>query len=103
VVKAFNSVFASVQGNPGLHGTTLDALIATDDDAAARTVAGLASSIGFRPVKVGPLAAATELEALAWLNIRMQVLTGGYWQTAFQLVAAPEASLVASPLAAGVA
>ena len=51
VVKAFNTLFAGVQGNPGALGTTLDALYATDDDAAARTVADLASSIGFRPIR----------------------------------------------------
>jgi 8-hydroxy-5-deazaflavin:NADPH oxidoreductase len=94
VVKAFNTVFASNQGNPTGLGAELDALIAADDDAAAGDVAALASSIGFRPVKVGPLAAARELEALAWLNIRLQLLTGGSWQTAYQLVAAPDAAIL---------
>jgi predicted dinucleotide-binding enzyme len=95
VVKAFNTVFAGHQGNPGAHGTTLDALYATDDEAAAGTVADLAASIGFRPVKVGPLAAARELEALAWLNIRLQLITSGSWQTAYVLVAPPEAAIAA--------
>ena len=53
----------------------------------------LASSIGFRPVYVGPLAAARELESLAWLNIRLQLITNGSWQTAYVLVGAPEAAL----------
>jgi hypothetical protein len=38
---------------------------------------------------VGPLAAARELEAMAWLNIRLQVLSGGDWRSTFVLVAAP--------------
>jgi predicted dinucleotide-binding enzyme len=95
VVKAFNTVFAGNQGNPtGLH-TILDALYATDDEAAAETVATLATSIGFRPVKVGPLVAARELEALAWLNIRLQLLTSGSWQTAYVLVAPPQSAIAA--------
>ena len=63
--------------NPAAHGTQLDSLFATDDEAAKDAVCGLSGSIGFRPVHVGPLAAARELEAMAWLNIRMQMLTGG--------------------------
>ncbi len=95
VVKAFNTVFAGIQGNPLTLGTTVDALLATDDDAAATTVAELAASIGFRPVRVGPLSAARELEAMAWLNIRLQLLNGGSWQTAYVLVSPPESSLAA--------
>lgn len=95
VVKAFNTVFAGVQGNPGVHGMLLDALYATDGEAAGRTVAALATSIGFRPVQVGPLAAASELEALAWLNIRLQLIDSGSWQTAYVLVAPPAAALAA--------
>ena len=95
VVKAFNTVFASNQGNPAAQGTTLDALYATDDAEARATFASLASSIGFRPVHVGPLAAARELEAMAWLNIRLQMLTNGSWQTAYVLVSAPEAAKAA--------
>jgi len=95
VVKAFNTVFASVQGNASAHGLKLDALYATDSDAAAEATAALASSIGFRPVKVGPLAAAAELEAMAWLNIRLQLLDNGAWNTAYVLVAPPAASIAA--------
>ena len=54
---------------------------------------GLCASIGFRPIHVGPLAASRELEAMAWLNIRIQMLSGGNWNTAFALVVPPEAAL----------
>ena len=47
------------------------------------------------PIHVGPLAAARELEAMAWLNIRLQLLTNGSWQTAIVLVAPPEAAKAA--------
>lgn len=95
VVKAFNTLFAGIQANPATHGTVVDALYATDDEAAGTTIAALASSIGFRPVNVGPLAAARELEAMAWLNIRLQMINGGAWQTAFVLVAPPESTMAA--------
>lgn len=95
VVKAFNTVFAGNQADPTSQGTTLDALFATDDEAAAAAVAELASSIGFRPVQVGPLAAARELEALAWLNIRLQLISSGAWRTAYVLVAAPASAIAA--------
>ena len=95
VVKAFNTVFAGVQGNPAMHDMTLDALYATDSAEAGAAVAKLAASIGFRPVQVGPLAAARELESLAWLNIHLQMLSGGAWQTSVVLVAPPQAAIAA--------
>jgi len=95
VVKAFNTLFAANQGNPRALGTTLDALYATDHAEAHATFAALASSIGFRPVSVGPLAAARELEAMAWLNIRLQLLSNGSWQTAYVLVAPPAVATAA--------
>jgi predicted dinucleotide-binding enzyme len=93
VVKAFNTLFATNTANPEAHGTQLDSLFATDDEGAKDAICGLSGSIGFRPVHVGPLAAARELEAMAWLNIRMQMLTGGSWNTAFVMVDPPEAAL----------
>jgi predicted dinucleotide-binding enzyme len=95
VVKAFNTLFAGIQRDPAGLGTQLDALYATDDEAAGSAVAVLATSIGFRPVQVGPLAAARELEALAWLNIRLQLISSGSWQTSYVLVAPPAAALAA--------
>ncbi|HEY4189155.1 MAG TPA: NADPH-dependent F420 reductase [Candidatus Limnocylindrales bacterium] len=93
VVKAFNTLFASNTANPEGHGQQLDSLFATDDEVAKDAVCGLSGTIGFRPVHVGPLAASRELEAMAWLNIRMQMLTGGHWNTAFVMVDPPEAAL----------
>ena len=95
VVKAFNTLFASVQADPGAHGTALDLLYATDDSTAKTAVIALASSLGLRPVSVGPLAASRELEAMAWLNIRLQMITGGDWRSTFVLVDAPAAATAA--------
>ena len=99
VVKAFNTVFAGIQADPGAgagaDAEAPDALFATDDDEARKVVAELAESIGFRPVCVGPLSAARELEAMAFLNIRLQLISGGSWNTAIKLVDAPQKALAA--------
>ena len=46
----------------------------------------LVGSIGFRPIDAGPLEAARALEALAFLNISLQLRNNGAWQTAWKLV-----------------
>jgi predicted dinucleotide-binding enzyme len=84
-----------LQADPRAHGTTVDALIATDDDEARRKVAELASSIGLRPIDLGSLAAASEMESLAWLNIRLQMQKSGDWRSSFVLVGAPQAAIAA--------
>jgi len=96
VVKAFNTLFATVQADPTALGATVDALYATDDDEARAVVTALAQSVGFRPIYVGPLTAARELEALAWLNIRLQLLSNGSWTTAFVALNPPEAATMAA-------
>lgn len=95
VVKAFNTLFASLQADPTALGQTIDGLIAGDDAAAKETVAELVRSIGLRPVDAGPLASARELEAIAWLNIALQLRTGGNWASSFVLVGAPEQAIAA--------
>lgn len=93
MVKAFNTVFAAVQADPRAHGLELDIFIATDDDQARATIAELVKSSGFRPVYVGPLARARELEAMALLNIQLQMAAGGDWRTSYIMVGAPAAAL----------
>ncbi len=97
VVKAFNTVFASVQAHPDAHGARVDGLFATDDARARGIVSELLESAGFRPVDVGPLSAASQLESLAWLNIRMQLQFGGDWQSAFVVLGAPARSTAEAP------
>jgi predicted dinucleotide-binding enzyme len=96
VVKAFNTLFASVQADPTTHGVTVDALYATDDEQAKAETADLLRETGFRPVYVGPLARAAQLEAIAFLNISLQLQTGGDWRTAISLVGAPAAATPAA-------
>lgn len=89
VVKAFNTLFATVQADPATHGVTIDALYATSDNKAKDEVADLLRSIGFRPVWVGPIARARELEAIAFLNMQLQMQHQGDWRTSVSLVGAP--------------
>jgi 8-hydroxy-5-deazaflavin:NADPH oxidoreductase len=85
VVKAFNTVFADVMTMAGLArgGQPATAFIASDVPAAADTVATLARSSGFAPVKVGALSASRHLEAMAHLNIGIAIGQKGGTRAAF--------------------
>ena len=82
VVKAFNTVFASNQANPGPEA---DAFLAGDDPEAKAKVVALAESIGFRPVDVGPLSSARHLEGMAFMNIGLNAANGWSWTSAWKL------------------
>jgi NADPH-dependent F420 reductase len=86
VVKAFNTALAARQADPVVDGVALDDYLAGDDDQAKQTVAELVSSIGFRPIDAGPLVMARALEALALLNITLQIRNNWPWQAGFKLV-----------------
>jgi NADPH-dependent F420 reductase len=72
VVKAFNTTFAPtlVEGQVG--GQQLDVLIAGDDADAKQKVSQLVSDGGLRPIDVGPLRRAQQLEHLGFLHISLQ-------------------------------
>ncbi len=89
VAKAFNTLFGRLQANPGMHGTTVDALFATDDDQARPQLIELLRSLGVRPIDAGSLNAARQMEALGWLNIQLQLRHGGHWRSTFVLLGAP--------------
>ena len=86
VVKAFNTLFASRQAAPVIEGQPVDGYVAGDDAAAKEVVLRLAESIGLRPIDVGGLVMARTLEAMAWLNISLQLQNGWAWQTGWRLV-----------------
>lgn len=71
VVKAFNTVFASVyeSQDPKINGNTISVFYAGDDPDAKAKVAGLIDKMGFDAVDAGPLKAARNLEPMALLNI----------------------------------
>jgi NADPH-dependent F420 reductase len=89
IVKAFNTLFASKQVDPQTDGVQLDGFVAGDDDAAKEKVIELVRSIGLRPIDVGPLVRARQLEGLAFLNMALNIVNEGAWQSGWKLVGAP--------------
>lgn len=96
VIKAFNTLFASSQVDPIADGVQLDGFVAGDDETAKAVVLELVRSIGLHPVDVGPLVRARQLEGLAFLNMALNIVNQGSWQSGWKLVGAP----VAAPVAA---
>jgi 8-hydroxy-5-deazaflavin:NADPH oxidoreductase len=90
VVKAFNTLLASNQADPIAEGIQLDGYVAADDPIAKATVLELVRSIGLDPIDVGPLARARQLEGLAFLNISLNIVNNGQWQSGWKLVGAPD-------------
>jgi hypothetical protein len=90
VIKAFNTLFSSTQSDPVVDDVTLDGFVAGDDPDAKATVIALVESIGLHAVDAGPLVRARQLEALAFLNISLQVAHNGAWRSGWKLVGAPE-------------
>ena len=72
VVKAFNTTFAPTLVAGEAAGQQLDVLIAGDDAAAKQKVSQLVADGGLRPVDVGPLRRARQLEQLGFLHISVQ-------------------------------
>ena len=72
VVKAFNTTFAPTLVAGEVAGQQLDVLIAGDDDNAKQKVSQLAADGGLRPLDVGPLRRARQLEQLGFLHIALQ-------------------------------
>lgn len=73
VVKAFNTTFPKTLEAGSVAGQPLDVLIAGDSEAAKEKVSALAAHAGLRPIDVGPLRRARELEAIMLLVMALQV------------------------------
>jgi 8-hydroxy-5-deazaflavin:NADPH oxidoreductase len=86
VVKAFNTTFAPTLVAGEVGGQPLDVLIAGDDEAAKQKVAQLVSHAGLRPLDVGPLARAQQLEQLGFLHISVQQPLGLGFASAVKLL-----------------
>ena len=86
VVKAFNTTFAGTLVAGEVNGQQLDVLIAGDDEAAKDKVSQLAADGGLRPIDVGPLSRAQQLEQLGFLNISLQQPLGLNFGSAIKLV-----------------
>ncbi|HET9124415.1 MAG TPA: NADPH-dependent F420 reductase [Solirubrobacteraceae bacterium] len=72
VVKAFNTTFGITLVAGKVAGQELDVLIAGDDEEAKATVSELVKGGGLRPIDVGPLRRARQLEQLGFLHISLQ-------------------------------
>jgi NADPH-dependent F420 reductase len=86
VVKAFNTTFAPTLVAGEVGGQPLDVLIAGDDADAKAKVAQLATDGGLRPLDVGPLARAQQLEQLGFLHISVQQPLGLNFGSAVKLL-----------------
>lgn len=71
VVKAFNTIFASLFDIPASATADVPVFIAGDDEAAVSAVADLAQKAGFAVEKVGGLDSARLVEPVGMLNIRL--------------------------------
>ena len=85
VVKAFNTTFAPTLIAGEVGGQQLDVLIAGDDSEAKQKVSQLVADGGLRPVDVGPLARAQQLEQLGFLHISIQEPLGLGFGSTFKL------------------
>jgi NADPH-dependent F420 reductase len=72
VVKAFNTTFANTLVGGEVAGQQLDVMIAGDDEEAKQKVSQLVSDAGLRPLDVGPLRRAEQLEHLGLLHMSLQ-------------------------------
>lgn len=89
VVKAFNTCFASTLEKGTVAGVPLDVFLAGDSETAKRKVSALVAGSGLRPIDVGPLRRARELEAIMLLIMGLQVNPEHRtfnWDTALKLL-----------------
>jgi len=85
VVKAFNTTFAPTLAAGEVAGQNLDVLIAGDDADAKETVASFIEAGGLRPLDVGPLRRARQLEHVGFLHIAAQEPLGAGFGSALKL------------------
>ena len=76
VVKAFNTVFAEHMDKGRVGDQQLTIFAASDDEAARKTVLGLAKQIGFDAVDSGALINARSLETMGFFNIQLGYTLG---------------------------
>lgn len=86
VVKAFNTTFGNTLVAGEVAGQQLDVLIAGDDDAAKNKGAELVRGGGLRPIDVGPLRRARQLEQLGFLHISLQDRLGTGFRSAVKFI-----------------
>jgi 8-hydroxy-5-deazaflavin:NADPH oxidoreductase len=83
VVKAFNTLFATVLTAAPTADRPVDVFLAGDDDAAKAGVAAVVETMGLRPLDAGPLLMARALENVGLLEIAL--MTHALHRTDFSL------------------
>jgi 8-hydroxy-5-deazaflavin:NADPH oxidoreductase len=86
VVKAFDTRFAGTLVAGRVADQDLDVLIAGDDAEAKNVVAGLVQCGGMRPIDVGPLRRARQLEHLGFLHMAVQENLGSGFGSAVKFL-----------------
>jgi predicted dinucleotide-binding enzyme len=86
VVKAFNTTFARTLLEGRVAGKPLDVFLAGDDEDGKGAVADLAASGGLRPLDVGPLRRARELEGFQFLHMAAQERLALNWSSAIKIL-----------------
>ncbi|MDJ0356208.1 NAD(P)-binding domain-containing protein [Paenarthrobacter sp. PH39-S1] len=89
VVKAFNTTFAGTLVAGEAAGQPLDVFIADDDTAANSAVSSLVADGGMRPLVVGPLKRARELEGFQFVLMTLQAnpeFTDFNWNTGLKIL-----------------
>jgi NADPH-dependent F420 reductase len=86
VVKAFCTTFARTLQTGVKNGVPLDVPMAGDDEDAKGMSAALVEGGGMRPIDLGPLRRARQLEHAAFLQVTAQKPLGAGFDTALKLV-----------------
>ncbi|HSN38122.1 MAG TPA: NAD(P)-binding domain-containing protein [Arthrobacter sp.] len=89
VVKAFNTTFAGPLTAGAAGGLSLDVFIASDSEDASNQVASFAAAAGLRPLRVGGLRHARELEGFQLLVMALQAnpaYPSFNWGTALKII-----------------
>ncbi len=86
VLKAFNTTFAGTLVAGQVAGQPLDVLIAGDDADAKAKLGQLVRDGGCRPVDVGRLERARQLEGIGLLHITLQGTLGTNWMSAVKFI-----------------
>jgi predicted dinucleotide-binding enzyme len=85
-VKAFNTNFAGTLRTGEVAGQPLDVLIAGDDEEAKRKLASVVEAAGLRPLDVGPLKRARQLEQVGLFHMAIQDPLGSSYGSELKLV-----------------
>jgi predicted dinucleotide-binding enzyme len=72
VVKAFNTTFAGTLIGGTIDGLPLDVFVASDSEDAKAAVVSFVTDAGLRPIDVGPLRRARELEGFQFVLMTLQ-------------------------------